>query len=398
MMRIRSHRAQTGVREAVVVLAAVLSIGSYAEAQTSAPSKTGARLSTRLQKAKEANPSKSSARWKIGTSALQWENKHERAQSVGLSMTLDLQHEFNKNFLVKAITGASMKSGYVQTRFGEISARNSVWLAEGYLQGKAGSVLTVRGGIIEQGVWEATSVIDGGSFPGSLQIIRFGDDYYVEVKTGQSIPVAADMDAKMRESEPTPTFMAETLKVGLQPKKGWLWASFHGGHWAFHNLPSKVAGDSDVGGNTIVTVDGKKRYKYEFEGWLAGASGQLNFTERTSLEAHLQVSQNTRAIEAYGAAQIAGGSLTIGLPGNVDLNSGVDFFFSESDASPAYYNSMEYGHNNREGYGVAVSAKFKEQGFKIGGMFTDASLINPHPLQVRQQLYLLSFGTNYAAF
>lgn len=372
----------------------IVNANSSAATQTN----TQTQLSTQIQ-TKTEQKRKTDLKWKVSTEGRQWENANERVQFAGFGVNFDFNHSINENFSFKAVTGATMRSGYVHTRFGEMSARSSIWLAEGYLQGTVGSVLTLRGGVINQGIWDMTQINDGAAFPGLLEKIKFGDDYYIELMAGQSIPVAHDdMATRTTGAEPTPAFMVESLKIGLEPKDAWLTVNAFGGHWAYHNLPNKVAGDSEVGGNNLIEIDNKtKQFKYRFEGWFAGTSGQLNFTKRTNLEAHLQISQNTQAPEAYGASQIAGGSLTVGLPSNVDLRSGVDFFFAESDASPAYYNSTAFGHNNRNGLAVSLSANFKDHGFKVSGLFTDADVINPHPLQERQQLYILKFETNYAA-
>ncbi len=376
--------------------------GSQLVAQNSTPvpsSGTSAQVSAQVPVKPVQEQKRTSLRWRISTDARQWENSNERVLSAGFGITFDFSHIVNENLLFKAVTGASMRSGYVHTRFGEMSARNSIWISDGYVQGSLGSVLKLRGGIINQGVWNASQVNDGVPFPGLLEIIRFGDEYFVQLMAGQSVPIAhEDLSTRTTGTEPTPTFMAESITIGLQPQNAWLGLSLFGGHWAYHNLPRSTARDSDVGGNTLVEVDGwDRQFKYRFEGWFAGASGQLNFSKRSYLSAHIEVSQNTQAPEAFGAAQVAGLTLTFGLPKNVDVTSGVDFFFSESDASPAYYNSTFYGHNNRQGYAVNLAANFRDLGFRIGGMFTDADVINPNPLQERQQLYMIKFETNYAA-
>lgn len=391
-----SKRSATRVapkkRSSVKTLAQNMTTSSTAAGQAQA------QMSAQVE-TKSKTERKTKLKWKVSTEGRQWENSNERVQIAGFGAVFDFTHTINQNFLFKAVTGATMRSGYVHTRFGEMRAGNSVWLAEGYLQGSVGSVLTLRGGVINQGIWDMTQLNDGGAFPGLLQKIKFGDDYYVELMAGQSIPVAHDdLATRTTGAEPTPSFMVESLKIGLEPKDAWLTVSAFGGHWAYHDLPMRVAGESEVGGNTLIEVGEKtKQFKYRFEGWFVGANGQLNFTKRTNLGAYIRISQNTQVPEAYGASQVAGGSVTIGLPGNVDLRSGVDFFFAESDASPAYYNSTYYGHNNRDGYAVGLSANFKDQGFRVGGLFTDANVINPHPLQERQQLYILKFETNYAA-
>ena len=389
-------KAVSKTRIAASTAAALFSAVSIAQAQgPAAAAPKSATIATQIKVPAPQAPKKTVAKWKINTSAAAHEGENARGQVAGLGLTLDLQHSINSNFLVKAVGGYTARSGYAQTRFGEIQPKGGIGLGEGSLQAKA-SALSIRAGIVNQAFWGASQIVDANGWLGSIQALKIGDEYTAELQAGQSVPTSNQLEAKTTGTEPTPGFTVEMLKLGANPKNAWLGASVYGGHWQYHNLPSAVAKESDVGGNSLIEVNGKTQYKYQFEGWLAGGSAQINFTEESNLEGHLQVMQNTRAPEAFNAAQTAGATATIGLPGQVSLATTLDFFFNESDVAPASFNGG--AHNNRDGMGVTLESDFKKLGFKLIAEFADISVINPHPLMERFQTYFLKFETHYANF
>ncbi len=338
---------------------------------------------------------KTEIKWRTRVSGQHYQNSQELTQWASLLLQANATRRVSDAVLFKANLFASLKSSYAQSKYGEYQPRSAVGAFEGYIEAKPWEPLALQAGILDQDKMNAPLILDQIPWPGLVQKLEIGEEYSVEFKAEQAIPTASDLSTQATSAESTPAFTMETLSVAAEPKDGLVHVKAWGGHYAFHNLASRAAADSDIGGNTLIEVDGKTRFRYEFEGWLAGGEAKLNFNEGFSWKFSGQVAQNLQAPENFRNGQMLGTGLSITLPGNIILEPEGAIYFAESDLGPSVYNSAEQGHNNREGWIASFDTTFKNQGFRMGAILYDSSPINPHPIQVRQQFLLLKFETLY---
>jgi len=75
----------------------------------------------------------------------------------------------------------------------------------------------------------------------------------------------------------------------------------------------------------------------------------------------------------------------------------IEIFYSEADASVAYYNSTMYGNNNREGYSIGVNYDYNKL-FRVKARFTDADLITVNnAISSRNQLLFIGLETYFVS-
>ncbi len=193
-------------------------------------------------------------------------------------------------------------------------------------------------------------------------------------------------------------FTTETIELKLRPSDRIQLSGFLT-HFSFHNLPSAVALESQVYGNTVLeTGPNTARFKYAFDGIGAGGSAYFQLARNLGWQVGGYVLQNGQAPEGFQNAQVVRTNLTIGLAEDIDLIPSASMFFSEDDVAPGFYNDAYVGHNNRQGYSGAMEVFFQRQRFKLRAEFTDSDVINFNINQSRQQTLSIGFETFYEIF
>ena len=72
------------------------------------------------------------------------------------------------------------------------------------------------------------------------------------------------------------------------------------------------------------------------------------------------------------------------------------YFANQSDSSVAFYNTEDYGHNNRKGWFVKLENHLYESGITFGISYVDSVPINWTPSYIKKSRSLMFFiGTNY---
>ncbi len=217
----------------------------------------------------------------------------------------------------------------------------------------------------------------------------------MEFKAQQTIPTSKSLSTKAVEAEVSPSFTTETLAVRTEAISN-LELLVFATHFAFRNLPSTVAIESERFGNSVTPLSANRsRFKYEFDGYVAGGGAKLDLTSGLAWAVEGQVIQNTKADQSYGSGQSITTNLLIALPGDVDLKPWGGTFFTESDVTPGFYNSSKIGHNNRQGWSAGLDATFRRAGFKAGLEYVSSDLINPSALQSRLSYFQLKLETLY---
>jgi hypothetical protein len=344
----------------------------------------------------ESKAKRALVRWKVGLDYSNFENQTDQAQQTGFALGGDLRYKIVQMLELKASTSVGLSSGYAQTRFGEFTPSSGVNLNEALIRFRPIKEFSLSAGAISQSYLHAPLLVAGGPFLGGIErLVLGGDALSVELITQQSIPTSAQLTTKAVESEATPSFFVETLQLSTKAISH-LKLFTYGGHFAFRNLPSSVAFESSAYGNQVLgdTV-ASSRFAFPFEGWLAGAGTRIQFAEEFGITLEGQMLQNTQAPENFRNGQMASSTMHIQFSRGVLVEPTAMMFFSESDLSPAYYNAASYGHNNRQGWEAGIDTTVKEAGFKVGGRYVDADVINQTPYQTRQQYFKIVFETLY---
>jgi hypothetical protein len=332
-------------------------------------------------------------KWNLSLMGTSFANEKEQAQTAGFGVGAEIKYRLVESLHFKATAGLTMQSGYAQSRFGDNTPRTGLDLREAYLQWRPLRPFMIEVGALDQGQLRLPLLVSARPFPGVAERILIGDRRLgAELRAQQVVPTSTTLATKTVDAEPSPSLLTETLRLSAMPFDQ-LTLKANATHFVFNQLPSKVALDSSVFGNTLDPDE--QRFKYEFQGFAVGGGAKVDFTRRFAWNIDGHVMQNIDAPEGYRMAQLASTGFEIGLTQDVTLVPQAEMFFAESDVAPAFYNDSGYGHTNRQGWAADVSATFKQAGIKLGARFVNADLISQQINQSSQQYLMIRFETLY---
>lgn len=336
--------------------------------------------------------------WKLGLSgqtyADQTDSQSFASFGIGLRGGLSLLEDLDFNGELSLIA----QSGFSQTRFGRDSLNDGINLHEAILSYDPSKYITVDAGIINQGHLGQELLVSSRPFPGLRQTLQYDiSDITFGLKAQQTIPTSRSLDTHTRsEKEKTPSFLTETLFANYSPTSR-LGFTGHITRYQFNNLPTHVAYESRLIGNTVPhSTPAESQFLYDFKGLAYGVSAQAQIMERIGVDLNGQLLENREAPDAFNR----GYSLQLGVTLEIfeqQLRASVTNFFNESDSAPAYYNSSRLGHNNRKGNAFGLEAIIS-QNIKISTHFVDSDVINPNLSMTRQQHLTVALETVYADF
>ncbi len=340
--------------------------------------------------------------YKLGSGYDSFANEREQAQYFGFGLNGDFRAQLMSGLSFRVKGGASLTTGYAQSRFGDNVGASGIFMQEAVMTARAVDSKFLRayvaGGALDQNVFEAPLFIARSTaFPGVRETLVIGNsnDFRIKLWAQQAIPTSKTLSTKTVDAEVTPSFLSETAEISIEPSDI-LNAKAAVTHFTFNNLPSAVALESVIYGNTVNEIGpNTSQFKYRFDGFMA--SGSLSLRLANSLSWHLfgYAIQNAAAEEGYRNAQNIQTGFKVSLPGEIDVTPTVSTFFIEDDAVPGFYNSSVAGHNNRQGFAASVDAYFQRQRFRVAAEYVDADVINFNINQSRQQTMTIKFETFY---
>lgn len=339
------------------------------------------------------------AGWNMQLAGESFADEKQQAQTAGLELGGKIRYGLLPSLEMKADAGVALESGYAQSRFGDNTPKNGLDLREALVQYKPIQRVTISAGAINQAHLNSPLLVSAQAFPGVLERVLLGTkEFNVEVKAQQAVPTSSTLSTKSVDAEQTPTFMTEGLTARMKLFDRVSFSVF-GLHYAFHNLPSTVAQESELYGNTVTEITAKQdKFAYDFDGFSYGGGTKVLLTREIAWTLDGQILTNAKAPDSFNQGQLASSGLEIGLPGDIDLKPKGEIFFAESDVAPGFYNGSDRGHNNRTGWAADLSVTFKKAGFLVGGRFVRSDLINQSLVQSRQSYIMLRFETLYAIF
>lgn len=339
--------------------------------------------------------------YKLGSGFDSFANEREQAQYFNFGLNGDFRAQLMEGLTFRVKGGALLNTGYAQSRFGDNVGSSGIFMQEAVLSVRAIDSNLIRlytaAGAIDQGALEAPLLVSRQAFPGIKETLVIGNskEFRLKLWAQQTIPTSKTLSTKTVDAEVTPSFLSETLELAIEPSDIF-GAKASITHYNFNNLPSAVALESVIYGNTVNEIGpNTSRFKYRFDGFMARGELNLKLTSGFGWMMSGYAIQNMGAEEGYRNAQMIQTGFKIALPGEVELTPMANTFFVEDDAVPGFYNSSFVGHNNRQGYGGMLEAYFQRQRFKLRAEYVDAGVINYNVNQSRQQTLSLSFETFY---
>lgn len=377
--------------------------GASSVSQLDEPAVGSARgeLSTTMSDASWRQSKNTKFAYKLGSGFDSFANEREQAQYFNFGLNGDFRAQLMEGLTFRVKGGALLNTGYAQSRFGDNVGTSGIFMQEAVLSVRALETSFARvyaaAGAIDQSALEAPLLVSRQAFPGLKETLVIGNskEFRLKLWAQQAIPTSKTLSTKTVDAEVTPSFLSETAELVIEPSE-FFSAKASLTHYNFNNLPSAVALESVIYGNSVDEIGpNTSRFKYRFDGFMARGELGLKLAPGFGWMLSGYAIQNMGADEGYRNAQMIQTGFKIGLPGDIELSPSANTFFIEDDVVPGFYNSSSLGHNNRQGFGGALEAFFQRQRFKLRAEYVDAGVINYNVNQSRQQTLSLSFETFY---
>lgn len=299
------------------------------------------------------------------------------SQIAGANLIGRFKYRFLEKLNFKAQASLNLESGRSQAIFGDQEPGSGIYPREVLIEYEPfNEVLTLQAGLIRQRFFNEPLFVSNLPFLGVSQRLALKRKRFeVALRTQQLIPTSYTLATRVGERENVPFFYTQSLEGYLALSK----YNFIRGrvtHFRYSDLPSVVAFDSFIYGNTVTNTDvNNAEFIYNFEGFLTTLNFEQKITEAWSVQALWNTIVNNEAPSDAGEAQTIGGGVAYD-SGRWIFSGLYKSYFIESDAVPAAYNSHAYGHNNRIGHGYGFRIESKDWGVNFLGDYYDANLLN----------------------
>jgi len=338
--------------------------------------------------------------WRFLTQARRYDRVTDASAIFNTTFNGVFQYKFYDELRFYGAFSAVFQTGNAQSRFGDLSPRTGLFVSDSYFlispfNSSSSDFFTIELGALSQGRTINNNVlISGNSFPGVSEVLRFKtNDFSFVLRAQQLIPYSQVENADLSEREPTPTFLTESLKLVWDTEN--LRASATGGFYSYSKLPSTVADQSRVLGNSVIGDRINADFEYDFKGWFANfnfntfLSPTLFFKFKALLVENLEAPERLNRGHDFSASLLyMNTKFWIGPYGGV--------FSLEPDVSPAFYNASVFGNNNRDGWYAGLNIFLREPTrMKLKLEYVDAKLLNPGALQENQKSIVLTLQTHF---
>lgn len=310
------------------------------------------------------------------------------AGQIGLKGQLNLL----PNLSIRSKANFRFESGNSQSLYRELDQNNGLFMREAYLDYKPFKSLRFKAGAISQAHQDAPLLVSRRSFPAALVKTGFQiNNFALVFKAQQAIPTSQSFDEERSEMEASPSFTTQTIKAIAGNDRFKVTA--YGTNFQYKNLPSKVAFESGLYGNTVPDdIPGNAAFLFEFEGRALGIEGDLRLNNSFTLIGGIQSIENTKAPTGFNQGRLGYIKSEIRIGDDLFIPM-YQIFYNESDSSVSYYNSRAYGHNNREGYAIAAEYQFTKSKFKIKTEFGTTDVINARAFEGEEQRLMIRLET-----
>ncbi|MFN7906182.1 MAG: hypothetical protein ACK5P5_13460, partial [Pseudobdellovibrionaceae bacterium] len=210
-----------------------------------------------------------------------------------------------------------------------------------------------------------------------------------------AVPSSTSTTPNSQESEKTPSLISTGFSTNL--KYQGFTAKLRATYFKFSNLPSGIAKDSGLNGNTTVgsNTNPGSEFLYEFEGQEGGINTEFNLTRNFSTEIFGHMVRNQKAPQTLNQGFTVGTALNM-THRKSRWSPSFEYYRIEPDAAVAYFNDSNY-QTNRIGYSTGLKYQYKKQ-FSIKASGGERNVIFESASQYRERFYSLTLETLSGAF
>lgn len=320
------------------------------------------------------------------------ENQFENHSLMEGEASIKLRYESGNQFHFLFHPSLQYLSGFAQTFDEKGSSKASFNLYEMSGNWKFYSTQLSFGGL-DQSEWHTRLLMDRQAFPG-LRWSQFwytSGEYKFTTFAEGDVPTSTSTVADTGERESSPTFISAGGQFIAQPNRSFR-ITLGANYFAYQNLPSSVATESVLRGNTPLAEnpnDINQKFAYGFSGIEARGNLIVFLTKDFKLLASAEGVQNSQAPEgnALGYKGTLGAEARV-LSRHSIKGSGY-YFRTEPDAIVSAYSARSLFHSNRVGYGTELSWNFLREKIRVGVEYAEAQVIYETPNQSLEKNILL---------
>lgn len=337
------------------------------------------------------------ASWRMGLGGVDSQDHQTNSKFVSFDIEAKMKYWLQSSAYLTFDPKIKFENGSFQSIDGARKNETGLYISEAGAHWLFGSASYLSAGALNQGSTHSGLLISHQAFPAvraDVQIFRVGN-FATSVNVQQAIPTSNSLATNTTGVESTPRFLSASLGLNYEtPNYHW---NTRVGAFAFDNLPSAVAYESSLQGNTVLSLtESESTFVYKYEGVEAMTDLRVPMARGWDLLGKAAYIQNNKSIRSLNQAYMAGLGSEFFFTGQKSLTVEGSAFRIEPDAVVAYFNSPKYFNTNRVGYRLESFMNFRKSAFRIGVGYTDAQIIYLNPVQSREKSLMLMLETFYA--
>ena len=255
--------------------------------------------------------------------------------------------------------------------------------------------IQIDAGVQDQDRLESPLLLSLQSFPAILERAQVGNGPLKLGFIAEQSLAATDPALGYTREQGAPTFFLERMTLEYSPDDK---VKLEGrlSHFLFQGLPESVAYMGRLFGNTVDGLGPRNsHFVYGYQGFELGLSASARLSARIEPRLYSEGVLNTAAPSGSQGAYRLGLESAFQLGRSTRLVPSVEVFHIESDASPAYFNSMFLGHNNRQGGALGARLQLPDNGPELGLQAVKAQVVERSPYQSEFTLFYFFIRSQY---
>ncbi len=323
------------------------------------------------------------------------QSQYEKFQMYSFRIYGDMRYRIGDDFYLLFAPYLIFRTGADQSTEGHSRSGTLLIPKDASLMWMPAAWWQLRGGILDQNMSHSFLLFEDQSFPGARTTFYFGNNRLGASLVGeQSLLTYSANTNNTNQLEENPTFQSASLQGHYQfTSRNQIKASV--GYWQFNDLPSSLAADAMLEGNTVRRQsDTLSVFAYQFRGLEARTRLELGIGP-VDWNLYAEGLQNSEAPAGMNSAWSAGNELMLRGAKNRKYGINVEYFHIEPDAAVATYNAIEFDRSNRNGVMVYPYFKWGKKQNKISMRYVQSSLVYNNAPQSDLTQFRIRWETDY---
>ncbi|GEM_PF-1563250 len=336
------------------------------------------------------------ASWRLSLAGTDRHDERSQAKLVDFRTDIKARYLLNNQLLLDVQPSLRLQSGQTQSVDGADKAESKIQLYQAAAHYAPLQNIQFSAGALNQETMHTRLLIDRIAFPAARLLGKMkADGISTSLAFETAIPTSTSLSANTKELEPTPSLNSATLKMqaSASPRQ---YAKASAGYFIYGNLPSAVAQQSNLLGNTVHEISSAQhKFAYNYEGYEASAEVKYPIFFAIDLFAGAEYIQNTKTLSEYSRGSNIYVGTELYLKKDMQFVVEGSYFSVAPDAAVAFFNAGGY-ETNRVGYSLDTALSFRKQGFKVGLKYIDSEVMFNDDAQTREKTLLIKLETFYA--